>query len=509
MKTTTNFLAVDLGVYSGRVLLGSWDGKKFDLNELHCFSNGGVVAPGGVYWDVLRLWSEIKVGLSKYSQQIKQPLSGISIDAWGVDFGLLDDSGDLIENPHHYRDPRTNEAIEQVRQKISLEELFFRTGVQTMQINTLFQLHSMVNSGKRELEIARSLLMIPNLFHYFLCGEKRNEYTEASTSQIFSTHDRKWMTDILDLLSIPTDIFSPVSEPGTVLAPIRSSILEETGLAGQCLVIDGATHDTAGAIAAIPGLDKNTAFLCSGTWSIVGVEVQQPVISDQSFQWGFTNEGGTAGTVLLLKNFPGLWLLQECQRYWNRNNRIYTRDDLIRLAEQSPPFAFFLDSEAKCFLNPVNMPEAIRNYCRETHQTVPENDAAIARGCLENITFKYRAALDRLERLTSRKLTTLRVVGEGSQSRLLCQFTANATGRIVIAGPVDASALGNLMLQAIATGHLSDIETGRSCIATSEHYSVYVPEETVYWAEQYHRFFSFLSSESKGLAVERKLRRHK
>jgi rhamnulokinase len=509
MKTTANFLAIDLGVYSGRVLLGSWNGEKFDLNELHYFLNGGVLAPGGLYWDVLRIWSEIKVGFSKYSSQNKQPLIGASVDAWGVDFGLLDHSGSLLGNPHHYRDSRTDEAVEQVLQKVSLEELFVRTGVQTMQINTLFQLQSMVSSQSRQLELAGSLLMMPSLLHYFLCGEKSNEYTEASTTQIFNMQERSWVADILSRLSIPTNIFTSVSEPGTILAPLRPSIVEETGLTAQCLVIDGASHDTASAITAIPGLDKNSAFLCSGTWSIVGVEVEKPIISDQSFQWGFTNEGGTNGDILLLKNLPGLWLLQECQRYWNRNNRVYTWEELIKLAEQSPPFAFFLDSEARCFLNPPNMPEAIRTYCRETQQPVPENDAIIARGCLENITFKYRSALDRIERLTSRKLTALRVVGSGSQSNLLCQFTANATNRIVIAGPTEASALGNVMMQAIATGHLSDIETGRSCIASTEHYSVYVPEETVYWADQYHRFFTFLSAESRGLAVEGKLKGEK
>lgn len=509
MNTTANFLAVDLGAAGGRILLGKWDGKKFVLKELHRFPNGGVATSGGLYWDFFRIWSEIKTGLLKCSTQNKQPLAGISVNAWGVDFGLLDASGALLGNPHHYRDARTDGAVELVKQKISLMELYRRTGVQTMQINTLFQLQSMVSSQSRQLDIAQSLLMIPDLFHYFLCGEKKNEYTEVSTTQIFCTPERKWATDVLQMLSLPAGIVTPVVEPGTVLAPLYPALAEETGLSSQVPVIASASHDTASAVAAIPGLDKNSAFLSSGTWSILGVEIDQPVTSEQSFTWGFTNEGGADGAILLLKNLPGLWLLQECQRYWNRGDNKYTWEELVQLAEGSQPFAFFLDSEARCFLNPVNMPEAIRSYCRDTRQKAPETDAAIARGCLENITFKYRSALDRMERLTRRKLTTLRVVGEGSQNRLLCQFTANATSRIIVAGPAEACALGNVMLQAIATGNLSDIETGRSCIAASEEYSVYIPEDTVRWSDEYNRFFAFLSPESRELAVESKFEQSK
>lgn len=496
MKTTANFLAIDLGASSGRVSLGRWNGEHFQLNELHSFCNGGIFAPGGLYWDAFRIWTEIKVGIAKYAAKSKQPLSGISVDAWGVDFGLLDASGELLGNPHHYRDARTDGAIEEVKKKISLLDLYRRTGVQPSQINTLYQLQSMVNGESEPLKSAKSLLMIPDLFHYFLCGEKGTEYTEASTTQIFCTWERKWTTDILDLLSIPTGIFSQVVHPGTILGALLPAVVEETGVSGRIPVIAGASHDIASAVTAIPGLDKNTAFLWSGTWSILGVEMPEPVISEQALHWGFTNEGGTGDSFLFLKNLPGLWLLQECQRFWSKGECEHTWEELIQLAEGSQPFAFFLDSEDRCFLNPVNMPEAIRRYCYETHQRIPENNIAIARGCLENIIFKYRSALDRLERLTSRKLTRLRIVGEGVQSRLLCQMTANATGREVIAGPAEASALGNLILQAIAGGHLSNIETGRACIASSEEYSVYIPEDTVRWNDEYHRFFAFISPRS-------------
>lgn len=502
MKSTANFLAIDLGAASGRVVLGRWNDKQFYLNELHRFGNGGISAPGGLYWDVFRLWTEIKAGIAKYAAHNKQPLDGISVSAWGLDFGLLDTSGELLGNPHHYRDARTDGAIERLQEKISLLDLYRRTGVYPSQINTLCQLNSIQNAESSQLKSAASLLMIPDLFHYFLSGEKGTEYTQASTTQVFCAWERSWTADVLDLFSIPQGIFSPVVDSGTVLGSLLPSVAEETGMSGRCPVIAGASHDTASAVAAIPGLDKNTAFLWSGTWSILGVESAEPVTSEQSFVWGFTNEGGVDGSSLLLKNLPGLWLLQECQRYWSKTDCGPTWEELIQLAEHSQPFAFFLDSEARCFLNPVNMPEAIRRYCSETNQLVPENNVVIARGCLENVIFKYRSALDRLERLASRKLTKLRLVGEGVQSKLFCQLTANATGREVIAGPAEAPALGNVMLQAIASGHLPDIHTARESVAASREYSVYYPEDTVRWNDEYHRFFSFISPRADEDAFE-------
>lgn len=501
MKTTANFLAVDLGASSGRVLCGCWDGTKFSLSEVHRFPNGGVAAPGGVYWDLLRIWSEIKNGIAKHVAQEKSPLAGISVDAWGVDFGLLDAAGELLGNPHQYRDPRTDGTVEAVSEKISLTDLYRRIGVQTMQINTLFQLYSMVRAKSPQLEMARSLLMIPDLFHFFLSGVQRLEYTEASTTQMFSTRERAWETDTLNSLAIPSNIFPALVQPASVLDDLQSSIVKEFGLSSSFPVIAGASHDTASAVAAIPGLDEHSAFLSSGTWSLIGVEIAEPVTSQQAFEWDFTNEGGAGGSVLLMKNLPGLWLLQECQRQWAKLGQAYSWDQIVKLAEQSEPFTFFLNSEAKCFLNPADMPQAIRDYCRDTGQSLPAKDAVIARGCLENIVFKYRSALDRLEQLTGRKLTTLRVVGGGSQNRLLCQFTANATGRTVVAGPVEASALGNVMLQAIATGHLSDIQTGRASIAASIECSVFIPEEVDRWRDEYDRFQKFLMQEPKELAV--------
>lgn len=493
MTGTADFLAVDLGASSGRVLLGSWTGKKFALKELHRFPNGGVSAPGGIYWDVLRLWSEIKNGVLLANAQGHRHLAGISVDGWGVDFGLLDSSGELLGSPHQYRDPRTDGLVEEVDAKLDLAALYGRIGVQTMQINTLFQLYSLVKNSPKLLEIAETLLMIPDLFHFFLSGEKRMEYTEASTTQIFAASTRSWDDEAIEKLPIPGRLFPRIVEPGTILAPLRRSIVEELGLKDVFPVIAGASHDTASAIAAVPSLDANSAFLSSGTWSLIGVETVEPVTSEQAFHWDFTNEGGADGTVLLMKNLPGLWLVQECQKQWAREGKEYSWSELVGLAEQSQPFAFFLDSEDKSFLNPLNMPEAIRRYCKETGQGLPSTAGEIVRSCLENITYKYRETLDRLESLTGRKLTTVRVVGGGSKNALLCQFTANATGRVVVAGPVEASALGNVMIQAVATGCLPDIATGRDCIAASEDFSVYSPKDIDQWNDEYGRYTSFLS----------------
>lgn len=492
MKTAAKFLAIDLGAASGRMVTASWDGERFALEELHRFGNEGVSLNRGIHWDVLRLWTEIKIGLEKFASRYAGPPVSISVDTWGVDFALLDESGQLIGNPHHYRDPRTASIPEQVFAKVSREVVFRRTGIQSMPINTLFQLFSMVQTGDRRLDIADRLLMMPDLFHYWLSGEKGNEYTIASTSEMLDCRTRTWATDMIAQLRIPTHLLGPIVPPGTILGDLRLDLAHQCNLKDRVSVVAGASHDTASAVAAIPCLGAQSAYISSGTWSLMGIETDAPVTSASALSFALTNEGGVNGTIRLLKNITGLWLIQECVRSWSKSGRDYRWAEIIGLASAAAPLRSLVDPDADDFSCPVDMPEAIRNYCRRTRQPVPESDGALARCCLESLSLKYRVVLEGLEKASGRTLNDILVVGGGSQNTLLCQFTADACRRRVIAGPVEASALGNAMVQAVATGHLSSTAVGRKSIGASYQQTEYEPRTTEQWDGAYERFCKLL-----------------
>ncbi|CAN5904343.1 rhamnulokinase family protein [soil metagenome] len=453
---------MDLGASGGRVLLGRFDGERFVLGELHRFPNGPVGVTGHLYWDVLQLWSNIKTGLRRVGDA---PLAGIGVDTWGVDFALLDAAGNLLGNPHHYRDARTDGVMEQVFERVGKKQLYERTGVQFMQINTLYQLYSLRLQNDPRLNCAETLLMMPDLFHYWLTGRKTGEYTIASTSQLLDARGRGWDTGLLEELSLPTHPFPDLMPPGTVIGPLLRGVADETGLSSEVPVIATGSHDTASAVAAIPDLDANSVFISSGTWSLMGVELAEPVLSERARALDVTNEGGVGGTIRLLKNVAGLWLLQESRRQWQREGREHTWDELLELATQAEPFRSFVDPGAETFLSPGDMPTAIRNVCRRTGQPEPESVGEVVRCCLESLALKYRSVLDGLEGLLERRLDKIYIVGGGSQNRLLNQFTADACRRIVVAGPVEATALGNLLVQAVATGHIENVIAGRRVVA--------------------------------------------
>ncbi len=487
MKATQNFLAVDLGAASGRMVTARWDGGRFALEELHRFDNSGINLQEGVYWNVLRLWSEIRSGLEKYVARYGAAPASISVDTWGVDFALLDRAGRLVSNPHHYRDPRTNSTAAQVYARVSAEDVYGRTGIQHMPINTLFQLFSMVAAGDPRLEIADRLLMMPDLFHYWLCGDKANEYTIASTTQMIDCYKRDWALDILSRLAIPACLLGPISPPGTVLSDLLPDVARQCGLPHSFPVIAGASHDTAAAVAAIPGLDQNSVYISSGTWSLMGVELTDPVTTAEAQAFDVTNEGGVSGTVRLLKNIAGLWLLQECVRSWQKSRRQYAWNEVVEIAAASAPWSSLIDPDAEEFRAPEDMPAAIRAYCARTSQAVPVDDGALARCCLESLSLKCRVVLERLEKVTGRELRKILIVGGGSQNPLLCQLTADACRRPVVAGPAEASALGNAMIQAIATGHISSVASGRSSIAKSCEPVRFEPRSADGWDEAYER----------------------
>ena len=467
-------------------MVGSWDGRKFSLDELHRFPNSGVTIGGSLHWDVSGIWAEIQRGLMLYRERFQDPPAAIGVDAWGVDFALLDATGELLGNPYHYRDSRTDGIPELVFQQIDPRQLFQSTGVQTMQINTIFQLYSMVRSADPKLKAAETLLMIPDLFHYFLCGERVVENTEATTTQMYSPN-KGWAREVLETLEIPTRILPDVVRPGTQLAPVQTGVLRDTGFNRSFPVVAVASHDTASAVAAIPGMNENSVFISSGTWSLMGVELREPITSDQAYSLGFTNEGGADGSILLIKNLTGLWLLQECQRQWSREGRHYTWSEISSMAATAPAFACVLDVDASDFRAPENMHYAIAEYCHRTMQPNPETIGVVARGCFESLALKYRSVLESLEAVTARRLDTIRIVGGGCLNKLLCQMTADACNRTVVSGPVEASAFGNVMLQAIATGHLSNIGAGRAAIAASIQCVSYFPQKTDVWDDAYAR----------------------
>lgn len=488
MADTANFLAFDLGASSGRALLGRWDGVGFTLEELHRFENGPVNILGHLHWDILRLWEEIKAGLARYAAQQTAPLAGVGVDTWGVDFGLLDRNGRLIGNPYNYRDQRTNGMVERVCELVPRSEIFAATGIQFLQINTLFQLYSMVYTADPQLESAATLLMIPDLFHYWMTGRKAAEYTNATTTQMFAGHERRWAMPLIERLGIPAQILPEIVAPGTVLGTLGDQLAAEAGLARGVPVIAPATHDTGSAVAAVPGLDARSAYISSGTWSLMGVEIAQPVVNERAQALNFTNEGGVAGTIRLLKNINGLWLLQECRRQWQREGQNYAWEELLAQAERATPLQALIDPDAPEFMSPGDLPAAIRAYCRQTGQPQPENVGAIVRSCLESLALKYRWVLAALEELTGQRIETIRIVGGGSQNRQLCQLTASACGRPVVAGPVEATALGNILVQAIAAGVIPDITAGRRALAASLHLAHYEPGSTAGWDAAYERF---------------------
>lgn len=482
-----SFAAIDLGAESGRVVLGRVSDQKLELTELHRFPNGPVRTIDELHWDTLRLWTEMKEGVAQAALQAGR-LDGIGIDTWGVDFALLGKNDAMLGNPFHYRDARTNGILEKAFAIVAREEIFRQTGIQFMQFNTVFQLLAMRLAGSPLLEAAQSLLMMPDLFNYWFTGRKCNEFTNATTTQAYDPRAGQWAADLISKMGIPTGIFGEIVPAGTVLGPMRADVREEIRC-GDVPVIAPATHDTGSAVAAIPAAgDKPWAFLSSGTWSLMGMEVPAPIVDENSLKYNFTNEGGVGGTFRFLKNIMGLWLVQECRRTWERAGQIYSYAQLTDLAAAAKPFAAIVDPDDPSFLAPGDMPSRIQAYLRKTQQSELTQPGAIVRACLEGLALVYRQTLERIETCTGRKAEILHIVGGGTQNRLLCQWAADATGLTVVAGPVEATAAGNIVVQAVATGVLPDLRAARSLIRRSFEVVVYEPKDTRSWDAAYKQF---------------------
>ena len=493
MTKATSFLAFDLGAASGRAVRGRFDGERLVLEEVHRFPNGPVRVPDGLHWDILRLYSELKHGLAKAAGERGAELVSLGLDTWGVSFALLDKQGALLGNPYHYRDARTDGMLEQAFGRVPKEEIFEQTGIQFLQINTLYQLLSMVIQESPLLSVADTLLMTPDLFNYWFTGQKVSERTIASTSQCFNPNTGYWATALIEAMGIPSQIFPEIVQPGAVLGEITPAVADETGARGVSVVAPGC-HDTACAVAAVPTESDRYAYLSSGTWSIVGAEVNNPVITAKSLAFNFTNEGGVCDTIRLLSNMTGLWLIQECRRAWAAEGQVLSYDDITRLAEAAPPFGALIDTDAGEFLSPGDMPARIREYCLSTGQNPPEGKGSIVRTILESLALKYRWTFEKLEELLEQRLEPLHIVGGGSQNELLNQFTADAVGRPVLTGPVEATATGNVLMQMLALGHIASLEEGRDVVRRSFEMRSYMPHKSSVWDDAYGKYLNLIET---------------
>lgn len=482
--------AVDLGALSGRVAVGRFDGERLDMTEVHRFENVPVETEGTLNWDVAGLYREVQDGLRAAVREAGT-VDTVAVDSWAVDFGVIDRRSRLIRTPLHYRDARRGRAMERVLAKVPARELYERTGVQLLPINTIFELAAMAEDDDPALAEGGTLLLIPDLIHHWLCGSRTSELTNATTTQCFDSRTGGWAVDVLERLGIPAGLLPEVVSPGTRLAPVT----DVSELGGATVVAVG-THDTASAVAAIPFRRSGSVFISLGTWSLVGVELERPLIDDATFAANLTNEGGVAGTTRLLRNVTGLWLLHECRRAWAGEGLELTFGELVELAQGAPRLGALIEPNDPLFSRLGDMPAQIREFCARSGQAEPEDPGAVARCILESLALKHAQTVELLADVTGTPVTEIHVVGGGARNELLCRWTADAAGCPVLAGPEEATVLGNLLVQAIALGELASLEEGRAVVRASFAPTVYEPQAPREWDEARERF-----SELSGLAV--------
>jgi len=495
MPRTTNpahFLAFDLGAESGRAVLGTLHGRRLSVHEVHRFPNTPLALSGHIHWNVYALFDEMKTAMREGAAAMGARPESVGVDTWGVDFGLLACNGDLLGLPFCYRDHRNVGVMEEYFKLVPRPALYEATGIQFLPFNTLFQVYAMVRERSPLFDAASALLFMPDLFNYLLTGKKAAEFTIATTSQILDPRTRAWIPGLFQAMGLSKKILQDIIDPGTVLGPLTEEVARETGLRGVPVVAT-ASHDTAAAVAAVPAEGRNWAYISSGTWSLVGVEENAPVISEKSLESNFTNEGGVGGTIRFLKNVTGLWLVQGCRKAWSKDGPL-SYEELEKAAAGAPGFAALIDPDSPDFLNPQDMPAALNDYCRKTGQKAPESRAAMVRALLESLALKYRHVIDQLRLVLGHPIEKIHVIGGGSRNELLCQFTADATGLPVVAGPAEATAIGNILVQAMAMGQVSSPAEIRAIIRESFELRAYEPADTATWDAAYARFRDVLAA---------------
>lgn len=479
-----NLMAVDLGASGGRCMLGKYDGDKLHLEEIHRFNNYSVDVRNSMYWDVLNIFNEIKSGIKR----TKDKLASVGVDTWGVDFGILDKSGQLLCNPLRYRDARTNGIPELLYKSITKQDLYKETGIQPMQINTIFQLYSMVVNKSPILDKIDKVLFMPDLINYFLTGVKSTEYSIASTSALLNPYERQWNKSLISKLGFNEKWFTPkILSSGTILGELTENENERSNM-NNTKVIATTSHDTASAVVSIPMSNPYSAYISCGTWSLIGIEIKEPLINKFTSETFFTNERGIDDTVRMLKNVTGLWVLQECKRYWENIGERISYDDMVKMARKVKNNKSYINLEDNAFLSPNNMPNEIQKYCRDTNQKVPNSKAEIIVCILESLACTYRKNIEDIEIAINHPVAVIHIVGGGAQNALLCQLTANFTKKDVIAGPIEASSMGNILVQMKALGEIENVSDLREIVKRSCSISEYYPENQEYYEEIYYKF---------------------
>lgn len=487
-------LAFDFGASSGRAIIGEYDGERITLQEVHRFSNDPVIIGDTMYWDTLRLFFEMKQGMVKAKHA--GGFESIGIDTWGVDFGMIDKGGRLLENPIHYRDARTVGLIEESFKLIDREKFYGITGLQFMEFNTAFQLLSLVRERPEVFERTDKILLTPDLLGYFLTGEKHAEFSIASTTQLMDAYTGKWSKEVLDALGIPGRILPEIIPCGTKAGKVTNAIKEELGLEGDIDVIAVAGHDTQSAMVSVPTQEKDFIFMSCGTWSLFGTELDKPLINETSSRLDITNESGYGGRISFLKNIIGLWMIQESRRQWIREGREYSFGEMEKMAQEAEPLKCFVDTAAPEFNPAGNIPRRIREYCEKTGQYVPQSDGEIVRCINQSLAMKYRNTIDQIKACTGKEYPVIYMLGGGIQSHMLCQLTASACHREVSAGPIEATVYGNIALQLMATGEIKDINEARRVIAASEPIAHYAPQDGEVWEEAYKTYLKVTGQEA-------------
>ncbi len=485
-----HFLAFDIGASSGRAILGTLENSKLEMKEVHRFKNKMVQIHGNYYWNIYSLFEELKTGLKKCISEFNIQPESIGIDTWGVDYSLVSDEGHFLGLPYAYRDHRTDTAMNDFFEIMDKHETYLLSGIQFMQFNTLFQLFTSRQAKHSALETAKSLLFIPDTLNFLFTGIRKNEYTIASTSQLLKPGKAEWEQKLFDAAGISIDLMEEIVQPGTLLGNLLPEVLEETGSTEiPCIAVAG--HDTASAIVSVPAEGESWAYLSSGTWSLLGIESPVPLVSKKTLEMNFTNEGGVEGTTRFLKNIMGMWLIQECKRVWDETNEMDWQD-IVDLSIAAEPFRCFIDPNDSSFLNPGNMPKAIQEFCTKTNQPVPGTKGEIARCIYDSLVLAYKFAIRQIESVTGKQIKKLYIIGGGAHNIVMNQLTADAIGIPVVAGSTEATAVGNIMLQAKASGVVKSLAEIREIVRNSFSISEYKPSPDLDWEAAYHTFEKLL-----------------
>jgi rhamnulokinase len=495
---STGYLAIDLGAESGRVIVGVLEEERLQLEEAHRFQHEPVWLPTGLHWNITGIWREIVTGLRRAADWAKAngvELVSVGVDTWGVDWALVDQAGELVGSPHAYRDPRNAAAYDAVLAKLGADRIYRTTGIQFMPLNSLYSLYAHLQADPGALAAADQLLFIPDLLHYWLSGERTVEATIASTSQMIDCHTGDWAREMLSELGLPTDILRATTAPGTVLGALRRQIADEASLPPSLRVVAPAAHDTASAVAAVPAtMSESWCYLSSGTWSLLGAEIDQPCVTPAAQAASFTNELGMGGTFRFLKNIAGLWLVQECRRDLSRHGVELDYVALTRLASEAAPLRTVFDPGHATFQSPGRMLEKMRDFARATSQPVPDSPGEFVRAALESLSLAYREKLLAMESILQRRFDAIHIVGGGGKNALLSQMTADATGRRVVVGPYEATAMGNALVQAMASGQVRDLAHLRRIVASSTELAVFEPSSSAGWDDAYRRYRQLASA---------------